>query len=42
LRELDGALWGEVLAFRTFGQVRDVTLKPLNQSWQRFAVYWAE
>ncbi|HEY1803454.1 MAG TPA: glycoside hydrolase family 127 protein [Terracidiphilus sp.] len=31
---------GETLAFRTTGQERDVELKPLNQSWQRFAVYW--
>ncbi len=31
---------GESLTFRITGQARDVTLKPLNQSWQRFAVYW--
>src|SRR5579863_7454327 len=31
---------GESLAFRTTGQDRDIDLKPLNQSWQRFAVYW--
>jgi hypothetical protein len=31
---------GETLAFRTTGQQRDVVLKPLNQSWQRSAVYW--
>ncbi len=31
---------GEALAFRTLGQDRDIDLKPLNQSWQRFAVYW--
>jgi hypothetical protein len=31
---------GEVLTFRTTGQQQNVTLKPLNQSWQRFAVYW--
>ena len=31
---------GETLAFRTTGQERDMDLKPLNQSWQRFAVYW--
>lgn len=31
---------GEPLTFRTTGQEQDVTLKPLNQSWQRFAVYW--
>jgi DUF1680 family protein len=41
----DPATWikrvpGEALTFRTTGQERDVTLKPLNQSWQRFAVYW--
>jgi hypothetical protein len=30
----------ETLTFRTTGQPSDVTLKPLNQSWQRFAVYW--
>jgi hypothetical protein len=29
------------LTFRTTGQTQDVTLKPLNQSWQRFAVYWS-
>jgi DUF1680 family protein len=31
---------GEALAFRATGQERDVVLKPLNQSWQRSAVYW--
>jgi uncharacterized protein len=31
---------GQPLTFRTTGQARDVTLKPLNQSWERFAVYW--
>ena len=31
---------GEALAFRTTGQELDVVLKPLNQSWQRSAVYW--
>ena len=41
----DPAMWikpvpGQALTFRTTGQERDVTLKPLNQSWQRFAVYW--
>ena len=41
----DPAAWikpvpGEALTFRTTGQAHDVTLKPLNQSWQRFAVYW--
>jgi len=39
----DPAAWikpvpGEALTFRTVGQ--GVTLKPLNQSWRRFAVYW--
>lgn len=31
---------GKVLHFRTVGQQQDVTLKPLNASWDRFAVYW--
>ncbi len=31
---------GGVLTFHTTGQPRDVILKPLNQSWERFAVYW--
>ena len=31
---------GQPLTFRTTGQAANVTLKPLNQSWQRFAVYW--
>ncbi|MGH9600610.1 MAG: beta-L-arabinofuranosidase domain-containing protein [Terracidiphilus sp.] len=31
---------GEALTFRTTGQAQDITLKPLNQSWERFAVYW--
>ena len=31
---------GEPNTFRTTGQQQDVTLKPLNQSWQRFAVYF--
>lgn len=31
---------GQPLTFRATGQAREVTLKPLNQSWQRFAVYW--
>jgi DUF1680 family protein len=31
---------GEALTFSTTGQEREVILKPLNQSWQRFAVYW--
>jgi len=41
----DPATWikpvaGEALTFRITGQASDVTLKPLNQSWERFAVYW--
>jgi hypothetical protein len=31
---------GKPLHFTTAGQSQDVTLKPLNQSWDRFAVYW--
>jgi hypothetical protein len=31
---------GEPLTFRTIEQAENVTLKPLNQSWERFAVYW--
>jgi hypothetical protein len=31
---------GQPLTFRTSGQAQDVTLRPLNESWQRFAVYW--
>jgi hypothetical protein len=31
---------GELLTFKVTGQASDVILKPLNQSWQRFAVYW--
>jgi hypothetical protein len=31
---------GQPLTFRTVGQAQDVTLKPINQSWQRFATYW--
>ncbi len=31
---------GQSLTFRTVGQAQEVTFKPLNQSWQRFAVYW--
>ncbi|SPE23675.1 conserved exported hypothetical protein [Candidatus Sulfotelmatomonas gaucii] len=34
------AVAGESLTFHATGQQSDVTLKPLNQSWQRFAVYW--
>ena len=41
----DPAAWikpvaGQPLTFRTTGQGSDVTLKPLNQSWERYAVYW--
>jgi DUF1680 family protein len=31
---------GEALTCRAIGQDRETDLKPLNQSWQRFAVYW--
>jgi DUF1680 family protein len=31
---------GEALTFRAVAQDREIDLKPLNQSWQRFAVYW--
>jgi len=35
---------GQPLTFRASGQVggqaNDVTLKPLNQSWERYTVYW--
>ncbi len=31
---------GQPLHFRTNGQLEDVTLKPLSQSWDRFVVYW--
>jgi DUF1680 family protein len=31
---------GSPLTFRTAGQAQDVTLKPLSESWDRFAVYW--
>jgi len=31
---------GQPMTFRTQGQAQDVTFKPLNQSWERFAVYW--
>jgi hypothetical protein len=39
----DPATWikpvpGEALRFRIIDQ--ELTLKPLNQSWQRFAAYW--
>jgi DUF1680 family protein len=32
---------GQPLTFRTTGQAQDLTLKPMNQSWDRFVVYWA-
>jgi len=32
---------GQPMVFETVGQERDVTLQPLNQSWDRFAVYWS-
>jgi len=28
------------LTFRTAGQTQDITLKPISQSWERFAVYF--
>jgi hypothetical protein len=31
---------GQQLTFRTTGQSQDITFKPFNQSWDRFAVYW--
>ena len=31
---------GSPLTFRTVGMAHDVTMKPLNESWERFAVYW--
>jgi DUF1680 family protein len=31
---------GQAMVFQTIGQEQNVTLKPLNQSWDRFAVYW--
>jgi uncharacterized protein len=31
---------GQPLTFKVEGQSEEVTLKPLNQSWNRFAVYW--
>lgn len=34
------AVSAQPLHFRTSGQQEDVVLKPLNQSWDRFAVYW--
>jgi hypothetical protein len=44
-KSADPAEWihpvdGQSLTFQTIGQAEDVTLKPLNQSWKRFAVYW--
>ncbi len=47
LKAADGGLseWikpvaDQPLTFKTTGQATNVTLKPLNQSWERFAVYW--
>ncbi|SNT34443.1 hypothetical protein SAMN05421770_1086 [Granulicella rosea] len=42
----DPASWlkpvsGQPLTFRTVGQSGNVTLKPLNQSWERFSVYFS-
>ena len=31
---------GQSLTFRTSGQAENVTFRPINQSWQRFAVYF--
>ena len=31
---------GKPLHFRAFGQEQDLLLKPLNQSWDRYVVYW--
>lgn len=31
---------GQPLIFQTMGQTRDVVLKPISQSWERFAVYF--
>jgi DUF1680 family protein len=31
---------GRPLEFHTEGQAKDITFKPLNQSWERFAVYF--
>jgi hypothetical protein len=31
---------GQALHFHTIGQTKELMLKPLNQSWDRFAVYW--
>jgi DUF1680 family protein len=31
---------GQPLVFRTTGQAQDVILKPINQCWERFAVYF--
>jgi DUF1680 family protein len=40
----DPAAWirpgSRPLEFHTSGQPRDITLRPLYQLWQRFAVYW--
>jgi hypothetical protein len=31
---------GAPLTYVTSGQVQAITFKPLNQSWERYAVYW--
>lgn len=31
---------GSSLTFRTIGQTQNVILKPLSESWDRFAVHW--
>jgi hypothetical protein len=31
---------GSPLNFRIANQSKEIALKPLNESWQRFAVYW--
>ena len=31
---------GQTLAFQANGQSDTITLIPLNESWERFAVYW--
>ena len=32
---------GQPLTFRVTGQEQSIELKPLNQSWERFTVYWS-
>jgi hypothetical protein len=36
VRPLNGA----PLTYVTVNQLKNITFKPLNQSWERFAVYW--